>query len=69
VAALPLILCWFVLCGMWSQANDDAISEILIQEFVIDPMADLPQSIEGTEGGRLPLPGSEEFDELEEDCN
>jgi hypothetical protein len=67
VAALPLILCWFVLRGMWSQDNDDAISEILIQEWAIDPATNSPQSLEGDEGERLPPPGSKQRAESEED--
>jgi len=36
VAALPLVLCWFLLRGMCTDM-DDVISEILFQDFVMDP--------------------------------
>lgn len=67
VAALPLVLCWYLLRGMWSAREDDAVSEVLIHEFVIHPPPDAPAAIRGQQGEHLPPPNADGADESEED--
>lgn len=59
VAALPLVLCWFLLRRMWAD-QDDAISEVLIQEFVINPPPDGPPVLEIRRDAPLPAPDADE---------
>lgn len=59
VAALPLVLCWFLLRGMWAD-QDNAISEVLIQEFVINPPPDGPPALEIRRDAPLPPPDADE---------
>lgn len=66
-AALPLVLCWLLLRGMWPADNADEISEVLVQELMPDAEAAPPRSIAATEDGRLPSPSHEDLDEFEED--
>lgn len=62
VAALPLVLCWFLLRGMWAD-KDDAISEILIQELVIDPSPNASLALEAHhQSEHLPPPDADELD-------
>ena len=66
VAALPLVLCWFLLRGMWAD-RDDAISEVLIQEFVINPPPDGPSALDARHGERLPPPDADEHEASDDD--
>ena len=69
VAALPLVLCWFLLRGMWSSGDDDAVSEVLIHEFVIDSPPELRPPLEGQQNEHLPPPDADESEESEDDVN
>ncbi len=59
VAALPLVLCWLLLRGMWAD-KDNAISEILIQELVIDPSPNASSALEAHhQNEHLPPPDAD----------
>ena len=67
VAALPLVLCWFLLRGMWAD-KDAAISEILIQELVIDPSPNASSALEAHHPSEhLPSPDADELDASADD--
>ena len=42
IAALPLALCWYLLHGLASHGNEDAVCDVLIQQLVEEPLPNLP---------------------------
>ena len=42
VAVLPLALCWYLLHGLSSRGQEDAVCDMLIQELIAEPLQSLP---------------------------
>jgi hypothetical protein len=42
VAVLPLALCWYLLHGLSSRGQEDAVCDLLIQELIAEPLERLP---------------------------